>query len=199
MYNAQYSNNPFIDDPSNPSTRYPDIDTLERSSSGFTSPSPAYGGSSNFGGGYSGNSGSPVYGAQGYGLQPQQPQYQQQQSYRGWPQQSSPYGGGPAYSTGPLSPQSSGLPYQSGFSAQQYGQQQQQQQYGGYGQSYPNSQSGGYGNYVGQGQQAPPQYISEFDPLQVRTCLFEVQSISFNRNAFPRLLHPQASLPPILL
>ena len=156
-----------------------------RSSSGFTSPSPAYGGSSNFGGGYSGNSGSPVYGAQGYGFQPQQPQYQQQQSYGGWPQQSSPYGGGPAYGTGPLSSHSSGLPYQSGFSAQQYGQQQQQQQqYGGYGQSYPNSQSGGYGGYGGQGQQAPPQYISEFDFCRyVHTC-FEIQSMSFNRTLF---------------
>ena len=77
--------------------------------------------------------------------------------------------------------------------------QQQQQQYGGYGQSYPNSQSGGYGGYGGQGQQAPPQYISEFDPLQVRTRLFEVQSMSFNRNASPRHLHPQASLLPTLL
>lgn len=171
MYNAQYSNNPFIDDPTNTSNRYPDINTLERTSSGFSSPAPTFGASPSFGSsaGYPGYAGSQGYGSQGYGVQQQQPQFQQQQqqSLAGWPQQglASPYAGVGGYGAGPTSPQMTGLPYQSGFGSQQYGQQQQQN--GGYGQSYPNSQYGGYTGYSGQPQQQS-QYLSEFDPLQVR-------------------------------
>lgn len=176
MYNAQYSNNPFIDDPTNTSNRYPDINTLERTGNGFSSPAPTFGASPSFGSsaGYPGYAGSQGYGSQGYGIQQQQPQFQfqqqQQQSPSGWPQQglASPYAAGTGgYGANPISPQMTGLPYQNGFGAQQYGQQQQRNS--GYGQSYPNSQYGGYSGYSGQqGPQQQTQYLSEFDPLQVR-------------------------------
>ena len=171
MYNAQYSNNPFIDDPTTSSTksRYPDLNTLEYSSSGNSS-------------GYASPSGygyNPSFGQQvGYnsqlGQQQMQMQYtqpQMQPSLSGWQQPQVQMGqySTQGYSTpGPLSPSISGLPYQGNTFGQQYPTQQIQQQYTG----YPSSQYGaqGYQSYGSQQQMRsyssqPTPNVLEFDPL----------------------------------
>ena len=187
---SQLSNNPFIDDPTNSSGRFPDINTLERSSSGFASPSP--GPSFGFGGGGSGYGGSgtegynPTYASPG---QPQQPQQylQQSQSFPGaggWPQQQQQqqqygtgYGGNGGYgyasTSSPVSPQMTGMPYQNfgGNPGQQYAAQTGAGtgSYGlsPYGGGYSGSGGGGYGQQGYGGQPQPQQVnVSEFDPLR---------------------------------
>ncbi|KAL5525801.1 hypothetical protein ACEPAG_7138 [Sanghuangporus baumii] len=179
MYNSaasQHSNNPFIDDPTNSAGRFPDIRTIEQSSSGFTSPSPS-------GYGYPSNNSSMGYPQSlpsGYGMQPQpqqylQPQMQQQQSYGAWQPQgpSSPYssyGSSTGYGSGPMSPQMSGMPYQNTYGngmPQQYPQQQQQYS------SYQSPQYSGpsYNGQQGYGTQSQPN-LSEFDPLRPQTASY---------------------------
>ena len=187
MYNSaasQYSNNPFIDDPTNSANRFPDIGTIEQSTSGYTSPGPS---------GYvypSNNTGMsmgyPQSQPAGYGIQPQsqqylQPQMQQQQSYGTWQAQgpSSPYGGygnSTGYGSSPMSPQMTGMPYQNSYGGampQQYPQQQQQQQYSGY--QSPQLSGSSYPGYGGYGARTQPS-VSEFDPLkpQVRNYQFSL-------------------------
>ncbi|KAI5122303.1 hypothetical protein M0805_002379 [Coniferiporia weirii] len=176
---AQFSNNPFVDDPSNPSNRYPDINAIDRSTgyapptapyaaqlqTGYSAPAP-----STYANGYGTPSG---FGQQQQGInyqQPQSPQYtqpqgfsggwQQQQQATGVPYNASAYAGAGTGYGGTMSPQQTGVPYQSTFGAGQY---PQQQGYGGY--ATPQYGYQGYtGQQTGYGARAQPS-VSEFDPL----------------------------------
>ena len=219
MYSStsQFSNNPFIDDPTNSAGRFPDVNTFERSSSGYSSPSPAYG-TSPYGGGYNPTYASPGQSQSPLGFAPtgQPQQYlQQTQSFSGagsggWGQQQQQpqpqqYGGGSylgsspspyAPASSPVSPQMTGMPYQ-GFGG---GQQYMQQPSGTYGLS---PYGGGYGQqgYGQQGYGQPQQQqlnVSEFDPLrqqQQQVCFSSFTSShshSFHILSSPtRLKHPR--------
>ncbi|THH01781.1 hypothetical protein EW145_g6850, partial [Phellinidium pouzarii] len=91
---TQFSNNPFIDDPTSPVNRYPDIGAIERAGSAYASPGASFPAHAQTGvpagpGAYSANGYSTP---SGFGQQPQQQSYrfqppppppfvQQQQAY----------------------------------------------------------------------------------------------------------------------
>ncbi|EGN99269.1 hypothetical protein SERLA73DRAFT_182186 [Serpula lacrymans var. lacrymans S7.3] len=183
----ELSNNPFIEDPSNPHTRFPDI----TGSISSPPPQPQYQGQASYGNGHQGQ---PQY-QQPYQNQAQyqNPQYQNQNQYQtpyqGQPQLQTQYASsstyGPQYAGSPVSlaPQPTGRPFQPSSSfgqhlvsqvdSSQQQQYQQPQQYGGYQQgyqpAYPNQQSQQFTGYPNTGynqgqQQQNTGYLSEFDP-----------------------------------
>lgn len=151
---AQFSNNPFLDDPSNPYTRYPDI----TSPSSLQSPPPQ------IQVGYSGTE----Y-ADSTQYQAQQYPYWQQQQYSGqYPGQSPQFQNHSQFASASYTPQYINTPHQfisttgAGFQPQPtspFGQQTGSQQYGytGGGQQYSNQ---GYPQQF----TSSPSYPSEFDP-----------------------------------
>jgi hypothetical protein len=154
MYSNGYetpeiTNNPFINDPSNPQSRYPDISgTLSPPNGGQYTQWPQHDISQNW-------AGNPV---QQRGLY-QQSSYQQQQQ----PQQHNPgYGQQPGYLS-PGSPQATGMPFQPTSS---FGQQLAANISGssyGYLQGQTPGQQTGY-NTAQQQTQNNPGYIAQFDP-----------------------------------
>ncbi|KAH7930143.1 hypothetical protein BV22DRAFT_1028644 [Leucogyrophana mollusca] len=176
---ADLSNNPFINDPSNPHTRFPDI------SGSLSSPPPQLHQQSSYNNGYQQQQQQPQYqGALG-------PQYAGQNQYAST-SYNAQYPTSPQY--GQFAPQLTGRSFQPSSS---FGQQlvfqvdssqpQYQQQYNtGYQPGYQNTfqqqyPQAGYQGYGQQPQQQNASYLSEFDPYAQQSP--QSQTPSHNRTA----------------